>query len=220
HIKPRALTHSEIKEIVEGFKQGARRANEAGYDILELHGAHGYLIHSFLSPISNTRTDEYGGEFGNRIRFLLQIIEGVLKVWPFNKPLFIRLSSTDWMDDEGGWSLEETVNLAHILKSKGVDLIDASSGGSSPNQKIKVEPYYQVPFSQKIKKNVSILTGTVGLITNAKIANEILEEGKADLIYIGRELLKNPGFIKQSAAKEFNLKIQWPQNYNYIQGKI
>jgi 2,4-dienoyl-CoA reductase-like NADH-dependent reductase (Old Yellow Enzyme family) len=213
-VQPQAITKEEINKIVESFKAAAIRVNQAGYDVLEIHGAHGYLIHSFLSPLTNHRSDEYGGNFENRSRLLLELIDGVTQVWPKEKPLFVRLSSTDWVDDENVWEIEQTVQLSHLLKAKGVDLIDASSGGNSPRQKIPVGPRYQVPFAERIRKEVGILTGAVGLITSAQDANAILEEEKADLIFIGRELLKDPSFVKR-AGIELNQNVQWAKQYHY-----
>jgi 2,4-dienoyl-CoA reductase-like NADH-dependent reductase (Old Yellow Enzyme family) len=215
-IKPQSLTKEQIDEVVESYKVAARRVDDAGYDVLEIHGAHGYLIHSFLSSVSNHRTDEYGGSFENRTRFLLELIDGITQVWPKEKALFIRLSSTDWVDQENTWELEQTVKLAHLLKSKGVDLIDASSGGNSPLQKIPVGPRYQVPFAHRIREEVGVATGAVGLIKTPTDANSILEEQKADLIFIGREFLKDPSFVKR-AGVELNQGVQWLKQYHYTQ---
>jgi 2,4-dienoyl-CoA reductase-like NADH-dependent reductase (Old Yellow Enzyme family) len=215
YIKPTALTIDQIKELIQSFKAGARRANEAGYDVIELHGAHGYLIHQFLSPNSNHRTDEYGGNFDNRSRFLLELIDEVNKVWPKEKPLFVRLSATDWVDQEGEtWDIESTVKISKLLKERGVDLIDVSSGGNTPKQNIPVGPRYQVPFAHQIRDEVGVLTGAVGLITTPADANAILEEEKADLIFIAREFLKDPSFVKR-AGIELNQNVQWAPQYHY-----
>ncbi|KXN71823.1 NADH-dependent flavin oxidoreductase [Conidiobolus coronatus NRRL 28638] len=215
YIKPAALTVDQIKELIQSFKSGAKRANEAGYDVIELHGAHGYLIHQFLSPNSNHRTDEYGGNFENRSRFLLEIVDEVNKVWPKEKPLFVRLSATDWVDqEEETWDIESTVKISKLLKESGVDLIDASSGGNTPKQKIPVGPRYQVPFANRVREEVDILTGAVGLIKTSEDANAILEEEKSDLIFIGREFLKDPSFVKR-AGIDLNQNVQWAPQYHY-----
>jgi 2,4-dienoyl-CoA reductase-like NADH-dependent reductase (Old Yellow Enzyme family) len=215
YIKPTALTIDQIKELIQSFKAGAKRADEAGYDVIELHGAHGYLIHQFLSPNSNHRTDEYGGDFENRSRFLLELVDEVNKVWPKEKPLFVRLSATDWVDQEGEtWDIESTVKISKLLKERGVDLIDASSGGNTPKQKIPVGPRYQVPFAHRVREEVNILTGAVGLIKTSEDANAILEEGNSDLIFIGKEFLKDPSFVKR-AGIELNQNVQWAPQYHY-----
>lgn len=207
---PQALDRNGIKKVVSDFRDATQRALTAGYDVVEIHAAHGYLIHQFLSPISNRRTDEYGGSYENRIRLLIDIVDGVRSVWPDKLPLFVRLSSTDWV--EGGWNPEETAKLASILKSNGVDLIDCSSGGMVPYAKIPFGPGYQVPFAEKIKREAGILTGAVGLINRAEQAEEILQNSQADLIMIGRELLRNPHFSLY-AAHTLGEVIEWPRQY-------
>ncbi|HEX2607476.1 MAG TPA: NADPH dehydrogenase NamA [Flavisolibacter sp.] len=207
---PHALTLEEIHKIVADFKTAAARAKEAGFQVVELHGAHGYLIHEFLSPLSNQRTDAYGGSFENRIRFLLEITAAVQTVWDSSLPLFVRLSATDWV--EGGWTPEESVALSRLLKEKGVDVIDCSSGGNSPAQKITAGPLYQVPFAEQIKQEAGILTGAVGLITNAEQAEEILQKGQADLIFLARQLLRDP-YFPLHAAKELGAEVEWPVQY-------
>lgn len=207
---PQALDQAGIKKVTDGFAEAARRALEAGYDIIEIHAAHGYLIHQFLSPLSNHRTDEYGGSFGNRIRLLVNIVKAVRKVWPANLPLFVRISVTDWM--EGGWNPEEATELSSILKEEGVDLIDCSSGGLVPDAKIPAGPGYQVHFAEKIRREASMLTGAVGMITEARQAEEILSEGKADLILMGREMLRNP-YFPLYAAGELGDDISRPLQY-------
>jgi len=209
-LAPHELTPGEINQIVEDFKLATRRAKEVGYDVVEIHAAHGYLIHEFLSPLSNQRTDNYGGNFDNRIRLLLQIIDSVKKVWPENKPLFVRISASDWAD--GGWSIDESVMLAKVLKEKGVDVIDCSSGGAVRHQKIPLVPGYQVPFAERIKKEAGILTAAVGLIDNAEQAEEILTSGKADLILMAREFLRDP-YFPLHAAKQLGENIPWPKQY-------
>ena len=207
---PRELDQNGIQDVVASFKLATTRALQSGYKIVEIHAAHGYLIHQFLSPLSNHRTDRYGGPFENRIRLLLDIVKEVKTVWPENLPLFVRISATDWW--EGGWNIEEAIHLAFILKKEGVDMIDCSSGGLVPYQKIQLGPGYQVPFSEKIKKETGILTSSVGLITDAHQAEEILQKGQADLIMLGRESLRNPYFPLQG-AKELGQEIPWPLQY-------
>jgi len=208
-ILPDELSKSEIMTIIEQFKATALRAKQAGFKVLEIHAAHGYLIHEFYSPLSNQRTDEYGGSFENRIRFLLEITEAVQTVWPPEFPLFVRLSSSDWIEE--GWDLNDTVELSKILKDKRVDLIDCSSGGNIIAAKIPVEPGYQVHFSEEIKKT-GILTSSVGLITSLEQISEILEDQKADLVFLGRELLRNPYFPLLSATKTGD-EVIWPKQY-------
>jgi 2,4-dienoyl-CoA reductase-like NADH-dependent reductase (Old Yellow Enzyme family) len=206
---PESLTKEGILNIIEKFKAAAGRALIAGFRVVEIHSAHGYLLHEFLSPLCNQRTDEYGGSFENRIRLLREVIGAVKSVWPPENPIFVRISSTDWT--EGGWTIEESVKLAYILKDMGVDLIDCSSGGNVHNAKIPVGPGFQVPFSEAIRKT-GIQTGTVGFITNAGQAELILQEEKADLILFGRELLRNP-YFPLLAAKELGVDINWPVQY-------
>lgn len=207
---PEALDKNGIQKIIADFKTATKRAVKAGYQVVEIHGAHGYLLHQFLSPLTNIRTDEYGGSFENRIRFTLEIVEAVQSEWPSDLPLFVRISATDWA--EGGWNPEESVKLSKILKEKGVDLIDVSSGGLVSHQKIPVGPGYQVPFAEQIKKDANILTGTVGLITEAQQAEEILKKAQADLVLFARESLRNPN-LPLDFARELNDDIQWPKQY-------
>lgn len=207
---PHELTKDEILNIITDFKNAAVRAREAGFKVMELHGAHGYLLNEFLSPLSNQRKDEYGGSFDNRIRFILRITETVRDVWPEQLPLFVRISATDWV--EGGWTIEDSVALATILKTKGVDLIDCSSGGNSPGQKIPVGPLYQVPFAERIKKETGMMTGAVGLITTVQQAENILNRQQADLIILARQLLRDP-YFPLHAAKELNIAVAWPPQY-------
>lgn len=208
-LPPVELDASGLKKVIEDFKNAAIRSAKAGFKVLEIHAAHGYLIHQFLSPLSNHRKDEYGGSFENRIRLLLEVIDAVMEVWPANLPLFVRLSATDWYED--GWSVEETVKLSVILKNRGVDLIDCSSGGNIMAQKIQLGPGYQVHFSEAIRKT-GILTGTVGLITSAQQAEEILQQGKADLVLFARESLRNP-YFPLIAAQELGDDVDWPVQY-------
>ena len=204
-IAPKEMDKTDLNDIVEKFKDCALRAKKAGFKVLEIHAAHGYLIHEFLSPLSNHRTDEYGGNFQNRTRLLLEIIEAVKLMWPAENPLFVRLSATDWAD--GGWSLEESVELSSILHEKGVDLIDCSSGGNIVTAKIPVGPCYQVPFSDAIRKT-GIMTSAVGMITTKEQIVEIIEEEKADMVFLARELLRNPYFALNAIQN-----TDWPAQY-------
>jgi 2,4-dienoyl-CoA reductase-like NADH-dependent reductase (Old Yellow Enzyme family) len=206
---PESLDKENIRKVVSDFKAAARRALIAGFKVVEIHSAHGYLLHEFLSPLSNKRTDEYGGSFENRIRILLQVIDAIKSVWPAENPLFVRISATDWT--EGGWTTEESVNLAHILKDIGIDLIDCSSGGNVYNAKIPVSPGYQVPFSEAVRKT-GILSGAVGFITTARQAESILQEEKADLVFLAREFLRNP-YFPLNAARELGVDVTWPMQY-------
>lgn len=205
-----ALDKNGIQKLISDFKSATKRAVEAGYEVLEIHAAHGYLNHQFLSPLSNSRTDEYGGSFENRIRFTMEVLEAVQSEWPVDLPLFVRISATDWA--EGGWNIEESIQFSEILKEKRVDLIDVSSGGLVSHQKIPLEAGYQVPFAEKIKKETGILTGAVGLITEATQAEEILVSGKADLVLFARESLRNPN-LGLDFAKELGDDVAWPKQY-------
>lgn len=196
---PRALTDQEVRLVASDFTAAARRAVEAGFRVVEIHAAHGYLLHEFLSPLSNNRTDEYGGGFENRVRLLLETVEGVRNAIPDSLPLLVRISATDWAD--GGWDVDQSVKLAGLLQQHGVDLIDVSGGGLVPYAVIPVEPGYQVPFAARIRKETGLRTGAVGLITEAAQAEAILEAGDADLILMGRELLRDPYFPLHAAAR-------------------
>ncbi|MDH2207967.1 MULTISPECIES: NADH:flavin oxidoreductase/NADH oxidase [Empedobacter] len=206
---PHQLTISEIKDVVKEWGKATDRAIKAGFEILEIHGAHGYLVHQFLSPLINNRTDEYGGSFENRIRFVLEIVEEMQK-YITTQSLWIRLSASDWA--ENGWNLDETIELCKILKQNGVEVIDVSSGGGVSHQKIDVKKNYQVPFANEIKNQVEIITGAVGLIFEPKQAEEILQNNEADLIFLGRELLRDPYFAL-CAAKELEEDIKWLPQY-------
>ncbi|MBO9657803.1 MAG: NADPH dehydrogenase NamA [Chitinophagaceae bacterium] len=210
-IAPSPLSVADIRELVDQFRKAAARSLKAGFKVIEIHAAHGYLIHQFLSPFSNSREDQYGGSFENRIRFLLEIIEAVQTVWPANLPLFVRVSATDW-SEQGGWDPSQSVQLAGILKTKGVDLIDCSTGGLLPRVSIPVGPGYQVQFAELIKKEAGISTGAVGLITNAQQAEDILQKGQADLIFLARQLLRDP-YFPLHAANELNAEVKWPEQY-------
>jgi 2,4-dienoyl-CoA reductase-like NADH-dependent reductase (Old Yellow Enzyme family) len=206
---PESLNKEGIHKVISDFKAATGRAITAGFNVVEIHSAHGYLLHEFLSPLSNHRTDEYGGSFENRIRLLEQVIEAVKSVWPAENPLFVRISATDWT--EGGWTIEESVKLASILKGLGVDLVDCSSGGNVHNARVPVGPGYQVPFSEAVRKT-GILTGAVGFITTTGQAESILQEEKADLVLLARELLRNP-YFSLIAARELGAEITWPVQY-------
>ncbi len=194
---PHELSRDEICEVQQAFRAGALRALQAGFEWLEIHAAHGYLIHSFYSPISNQRTDEYGGSFENRIRFLLETVRAVRMVWPDTLPLTVRLSATDWV--EGGWTIEDSVDLATHLKGEGVDLIDCSSGSIVVKAKVNGNPGYQVPLSEAVRRGANIATAAVGLITAPSHADEILRNGRADLVLLGREMLRNPHWALHAA---------------------
>jgi 2,4-dienoyl-CoA reductase-like NADH-dependent reductase (Old Yellow Enzyme family) len=207
---PRAATAGDIAAIVTAFKDAARRALEAGFDVVELHGAHGYLIHEFLSPLVNTRSDAYGGSYDNRLRLCLEIVDAVRGVWPERLPLFVRISATDWKD--GGWDLEQAVELARRLRARGVDLVDCSSGGAVHDQQIAVGPGYQVPFAERIRRDAGVATGAVGLITNAEQADAIISHGRADLVLLARELLRDP-YWPLHAADHLGQRVPWPPQY-------
>ena len=187
---PTELSRTEIRNVVDAFTAAARRARTAGFEVLEIHGAHGYLINEFLSPVSNHRTDDYGGSFENRIRFALEIADAVRRNWPADFPLFLRISATDWA--EGGWTLDDSVALAARVRDHGIDLVDCSSGGNVIDAKIRLGPGYQVPFAERIRREAGILTGAVGMITEPRQAEEILQTGRADLILMAREFLRDP----------------------------
>lgn len=208
-IVPEALSKAGIQRLVQAFADAAVRALHAGFKVVELHAAHGYLIHEFLSPLTNHRTDEYGGSFQNRIRMARETAEAVRRVWPERHPLFLRISATDWK--EGGWTAEESIELAKQLKQLGVDLVDCSSGGIVPHVKIPAAPGYQVQFAREVHK-AGILTGAVGLITTTAQAEEILRNGEADLIFMAREFLRDP-YFPLKAAKELGVQIHWPVQY-------
>lgn len=208
---PKELTKDEIKQKISEFKLAACRAKKAGFNILEIHAAHGYLIHQFLSPISNKRTDEYGGSFDNRMRFLLEIVDAVLTEIDDDHSLWVRISATDWVD--GGWNEDDAVKLSKVLKEKGVDVMDVSTGGNVPHAKIPVASNYQVPFADKIKKETDITTGAVGLITTAIQAEKLLDEQKCDLIMIGRQLLRDPYFAI-NAAKDLGEDLKPVHQYD------
>lgn len=207
---PHELSKVEIDLLIQQFAAAAARAHQAGFQLIELHAAHGYLINEFLSPLSNQRTDEWGGSFENRCRFLFEIIQAIKLVWPEDLPIFVRLSATEWV--EGGWNIDDSITLAKQLKSLGIDLIDCSSGGNAANAKIALTPGYQVPLAKAVKDGAGIATGAVGLITSAIQAQTILEQEEADLIFLGRELLRDP-YFPLHAAKELGVDLVWPSQY-------
>jgi 2,4-dienoyl-CoA reductase-like NADH-dependent reductase (Old Yellow Enzyme family) len=209
-IQPEALTGEGIVRIVGAFADATRRSLEAGFELVEIHGAHGYLVHQFLSPLVNTRTDEYGGSFENRTRILREIIEAVRKVWPERLPLWLRISASDWT--EGGWTIEDSIALAKQVKPLGVDLIDSSSGGIVPSAKIPLGPGYQTPFAERIRKEAGILTGAVGMITSPEQAQHIIGTGQADVVLLARELLRDP-YWPLRAANALKQTVQWPKQY-------
>jgi 2,4-dienoyl-CoA reductase-like NADH-dependent reductase (Old Yellow Enzyme family) len=207
---PHELSLAEIGEIVAAFKKSAERALAAGFEVVEIHAAHGYLLHQFLSPLSNARTDEYGGTFENRIRATLKVVRAVREVWPQRLALFVRVSATDWK--EGGWDLAQTVVLARELKPLGVDLVDTSSGGLVPGVKIPLGPGYQTAFAEAIRKEAGIATGAVGMISEPVQAETILATEQADLVFLARELLRDP-YWPRRAAKALDVKIKAPVQY-------
>jgi 2,4-dienoyl-CoA reductase-like NADH-dependent reductase (Old Yellow Enzyme family) len=208
---PHALTVPEIADVVEQFAAAARRALRAGFRVLEIHAAHRYLLHEFLSPLVNQRNDEYGGGFENRTRIVREVVQAVRAQMPGELPLFVRVSATDWVP--GGWTVEDSAKLAHDLKPLGVDLIDASSGGISPQQKIELGPGYQVPFARHIRRHAHVATGAVGLITGAQQANQIITSGSADVVLLARELLRQP-YWPLLAAAELGFDVPyWPKQY-------
>ena len=207
---PSPMSLDDIGRIVRAFGDAARRLLAAGGKIVELHAAHGYLLHEFLSPLSNRRTDEYGGSFDNRVRFLLEVTDAVRRVWPDALPLFIRISATDWSDE--GWTLEDSIALAKRLKAHGADVIDCSSGGNAPHAKIHVAPGYQVPFAEQIRRDAGIMTAAVGMITAATQAEQILHLGQADAVIVARQLLRNP-YWPIHAALELGDAIHPPPQY-------
>jgi 2,4-dienoyl-CoA reductase-like NADH-dependent reductase (Old Yellow Enzyme family) len=205
---------SVLRDLVSRYAAAARRCLQAGFKVVEIHMAHGYLLHEFLSPLSNQRTDEYGGSLENRMRFPLWVAKAVREVWPANLPLFARLSCTDWTD--GGWDLSQSIELSHRLKENGVDLIDCSSGGLVPYAQIPAGPGYQAPFAAEIRSRVGIATGAVGLITQATQAEQIVATGQADVVILAREMLRDP-YWPLHAARMLHTEIPWP--LKYLRGK-
>jgi 2,4-dienoyl-CoA reductase-like NADH-dependent reductase (Old Yellow Enzyme family) len=212
HPVPDELTVDRIREIVEQFAAAARRALDAGFEIVEIHGAHGYLINEFLSPHSNHRTDAYGGSYENRTRFALEVVDAVRAVWPDDKPLFFRISATDWLE-ESGWSPDDTVRFAGELHAHGVDLLDVSTGGNASGVRIPVGPGYQVPFAARVRAETPMPVAAVGLITDAGQAAKIVANGEADAVLLGRELLRNPSWPRL-AARELGGEVRVPKQYH------
>jgi 2,4-dienoyl-CoA reductase-like NADH-dependent reductase (Old Yellow Enzyme family) len=210
YLTPDALDERGIARVVKGFADATRRAQEAGARVIEIHSAHGYLLHEFLSPLSNFRTDGYGGSFENRTRMLREVIQAVRQVWPARYPLFVRISAIDWM--EGGWTIEDSVALAAQIQPLGVDLIDCSSGGAVPNAPVFAGAGYQVPFAERIRKETGILTGGVGMITSPQQADHIIRTEQADVVFLARELLRDPYFALR-AADELRQEGPWPKQY-------
>ena len=210
YATPRALDQAGIDAIVRAFGQAARRALAAGFDLVEIHSAHGYLLNEFLSPLANQRTDQYGGSFENRTRLLLQVVDAVRAEWPAHLPLFVRISATDWA--EGGWTLDDSVELAKLLRAHGVDLVDTSSGGLAAHARITSGPGYQVPFAKRIRAEAGIATAAVGMITEAEQANAIVAEGQADMVLLAREMLRDPYWALHAAAA-LEETASWPVQY-------
>jgi len=207
---PAAVTTERIAAIVDAFGKAAQRALGAGFRLLEIHSAHGYFLHEFLSPLSNHRSDLYGGSFENRTRIVREVVGKVRRFWPERLPLFIRISSTDWV--EGGWDIEQAVELARSLRTLGVDLVDCSSGGNVADAKIPMGPGYQVPFAERIRRDAGILTGAVGMITEAHQAEEIIRSGQADIVLLARQMLRDP-YWPLHAAAQLGQSISWPAQY-------
>ena len=210
HQVPQALDEAGIRAIVRAFGEAAQRALHAGFHVLEIHSAHGYLLHSFLSPLSNRRQDSYGGSFENRTRILREVVSEIRSPWPERYPLFLRISATDYL--EGGWDLEQSVELARQVKPLGVDLVDCSSGGLLPHVAIPSGSGYQTPFAQRIRNEAGILTGAVGMITAAEQADHIIRTGQADVVVLARELLRHP-YWPLEAARKLGAETAWPKQY-------
>ena len=207
---PHELSSEEIDGIVAAWQAAARRALAAGFDVIEIHSAHGYLLHEFLSPISNRRKDAYGGSLSNRMRLLMHVVEAVRQVWPAEKPLLVRVSSTDWV--EGGLTVEDIVEVARALKERGVDLVDCSSGGITASTPSDLGPGYQIPFAEQVRREAGIATAAVGLITTPELADEVIRNGRADLVALGRELLRHPYWVLD-AARTLGHDWEWPRQY-------
>jgi 2,4-dienoyl-CoA reductase-like NADH-dependent reductase (Old Yellow Enzyme family) len=212
---PQETTADDIAAVITAFRAAAGRALAAGFQVVEIHAAHGYLLHEFLSPLSNHRTDAYGGTFENRSRLLLEVVAAVREVWPAHLPLFVRISATDWMPGAVSWDITQSVALAQKLRPAGVDLVDVSSGGLAAEQQIKLEPGYQVPFAERIRREVGIATAAVGLITEAQQADAIVREGRADAVLIGRQSLRDP-YWPLRAARELGYEL--PMAFQYRRG--
>ena len=210
-VLPKEMTSEDISQVCEQFAEATKNSLNAGFEVVEIHMAHGYLLNEFLSPLTNFRKDTFGGSIENRMRFPLQVAKRVRELWPQDWPVFVRISATDWRPD--GWSLDDSVQFSKKLKELGIDLIDCSSGGSVENAKIKSGPGYQVPFSELIREKVDIATAAVGMITEPEQADEIIKNGKADLVFLARELLRNP-YWPLHAAQKLKSEIKWPKQYD------
>lgn len=210
YTTPRELDRAGLDHVIASFRDAARRALDAGFELVEIHAAHGYLLHEFLSPLSNQRSDEYGGSFANCVRLLVEVVAAVRSVWPERLPLFVRISATDWAD--GGWEIEQSIALSRLLSGEGVDLIDVSSGGLVPHVQIPTAPGYQVPFAARIRREAGIATGAVGLITQASQAESIIADGDADLVLLAREMLRDP-YWPRRAARELGVEPPTPKQY-------
>jgi 2,4-dienoyl-CoA reductase-like NADH-dependent reductase (Old Yellow Enzyme family) len=208
--EPHELSHAEMDELIEQFGAAARRAEAAGFDVIELHAAHGYLLHEFLSPLTNARSDQFGGTFDNRVRFPLAVAARLREAWPASLPMFVRISATDWV--EGGWSLPDSLEFARRLAALGVDFVDCSSGGAVATAKIPVAPGFQAPFAAAVRKETGMATGAVGMITSAEQAEQILATGQADAVLLARELLRNP-YWPLVAARRLGASVEWPKQY-------
>jgi 2,4-dienoyl-CoA reductase-like NADH-dependent reductase (Old Yellow Enzyme family) len=207
---PKALTIPEIDQIVADYVSAAQRALRAGFEVAEVHAAHGYLLHEFYSPLSNTRADEYGGNFENRTRLALRVVQAIREIWPANLPIFVRISSTDWK--EGGWDIQQSVQLARKFKSLGVDLVDCSSGGNIADAKIPMGPGYQVQFAETVRREAAIPTAAVGVVVGPNQAESILASGQADMVFLAREMLRDP-YWPRRAAQSLGVKIKGPVQY-------
>jgi 2,4-dienoyl-CoA reductase-like NADH-dependent reductase (Old Yellow Enzyme family) len=212
HPAPAELTVDQITDVVGQFAAAARRALAAGFEVAEIHGAHGYLINEFLSPHSNHRTDAYGGSYENRTRFALEVVDAVREVWPDDKPLFFRISATEWLED-GGWTADDTVRFAADLRAHGIDLLDVSTGGNASGVRIPTGPGYQVPFAARVRNETGLPVAAVGLITDVEQAEKILANGEADAVLLGRELLRNPSWARH-AARELGGEVRVPDQYH------
>ena len=208
---PEALEPAGITQVIEDFAAATRRALDAGFELVEIHAAHGYLLHEFLSPLSNQRQDQYGGSFENRIRLVLEVVDAVRAAWPERLPLWLRVSATDWVEGEG-WDIEQSIALAERVKGRGIDLIDVSSGGTVPNAKIPLQPGYQVPFACRIRRQAGIATGAVGLLTDPAQVERIVAEDEADMVLLARELLRDPYFPRR-AAHALGTELKAPPQY-------
>jgi 2,4-dienoyl-CoA reductase-like NADH-dependent reductase (Old Yellow Enzyme family) len=210
YTEPRELSPGEIDRVVDEFAAAARRAAEAGFDVIELHAAHGYLLHEFLSPLTNARAEAFGGSVENRMRFPLTVAARLRDVWPASRPLFVRISATDWVD--GGWSLDDSLGFARRLAATGVDLVDCSSGGAVASAKIPAAPGFQAPFAAAVRREAGVATGAVGMITSPEQAEQILATGQADAVLLARELLRNP-YWPLVAARRLGASVEWPRQY-------